>query len=175
MRHKDTNAIRCKIQGLAQKYFPQAGQYLPREDEDYFQHSESGEFDYNSIMIYDSFYGMLEGVQRFPLMTYDENVIYMGGHWNPDKAGLSKLDVERVAALYPKQHAGQVSMQAREANNTEAKQPTLQVVIPNLVSTIVSPVPTDFPKSVNDPKAIEIARQYAADCGKRCSGTFLNW
>jgi hypothetical protein len=45
---------------------------------------------------------MLEDIQHFPLMTYDEEVIYMGGHSHPDKAGLSKPDIERVAALYPK-------------------------------------------------------------------------
>lgn len=126
-------------------------------------------------MIYDSFFGMLEGVHRFPLMTYDENIIYLDGQSNPDKAGLSKLDIERVAALYPKQQAGGVAIQPRYSNDTHVKQPTLSVVIPELVTTIVSPVPTDFPKSVKDPKAIEIARQYAADCGKRCSGALVNW
>ena len=126
-------------------------------------------------MIYDSFYGMLEGIHRFPLLTYDEEVIYVGGHPNPDKAGLSQLDIERVAALYPKQHAGQGAAKARSVNSTQAKQPTLHVVIPDLVTTIVRPVPTDFPKSVKDPKAMEIASQYAANCGKRCSGSFVNW
>ena len=126
-------------------------------------------------MIYDSFFGMLEGVHRFPLMTDDENIIYLGGHSNPDKAGLSKLDIERVAALYPKQQAGGIAIQRRYSNDTQVKQPTLSVVIPDLVTTIVSPVPTDFPKSVKDPKAMEIARQYAANCGKRCSGALVNW
>ena len=152
-----------------------ASQYLPREDDDddVFRHSE--DFDYNSIMIYDSFYGMLEGVQRFPLMTNDENVIYIRGHPNPDKAGLSRLDIERVAALYPRQQAGQVAIQPRYTNDTKVKQPTLSAVVPDGVTTIVSPVPTDFPKSVKDSKAMEIARQYAADCGRRCSGALVNW
>jgi hypothetical protein len=66
-------------------------------------------------------------------------------------------------------------MEERDLVDTERKQPTLEVVIPNLITTTVNPVPTDFPKSVKDPKAMEIARQYIADCGKRCSGTFLNW
>jgi len=126
-------------------------------------------------MIYDSFFGMLEGVHRFPLMTDDENIIYLGGHSNPDKAGVSKLDIERVAALYPRQQAEHVAIQPRYPNITQAKQPTLSVVIPDLVTTIVRPVPTDFPKSVKDPKALEIARQYAANCGKRCSGALVNW
>ena len=102
-------------------------------------------------------------------------MIYVGGHSNPDKAGLSPLGIERVAAVYPKQHAGQGVPQARSVNSTQAKQPTLQVVIPDLVTTVVGPVPTDFPKSVKDPKAMEIASQYAATCGKRCSGTLPNW
>lgn len=118
---------------------------------------------------------MLEGVQRSPLMTNDENIIYLGGHWNPDKAGLSKLDIERVAALYSKQQAGHTTVQSQYPNDTRAKQPTLSVVIPDLVTTIVRPVPTDFPKSVKDPKAMEIARQYAANCGRRCSGALVNW
>jgi hypothetical protein len=126
-------------------------------------------------MIYDPFFGMLEDVRRFPLMTNDEEVIYTGGHPNPDKAGLSKLDIERVAALYIKKHAGQGAMKTRNLNDTQEKQPTLEVVIPNLITTTVSSVPTDFPKSVKDPKGMEIARQYATDCGRRCSGTFLNW
>lgn len=176
VRHTIANVIgtlAVGVQDLSQKYFPQAGQYLPREDEEYFQHPK--DFDYNSIMIYDSSFGMLEGIQRFLLMTYDEEVIYMGGHSSPDKAGLSNFDIERVAALYPEQHAGQGAMQARNLNDIQKKQPTLEVVIPNLITTTVSPVPTDFSKSVNDPKAMEIARQYAAVCGRRCSGTFLNW
>lgn len=61
-------------------------------------------------MIYDSFFGMLEGVHRFPLMTDDENIIYLGGHSNPDKAGVSKLDIERVAALYHRQQAEHVAI-----------------------------------------------------------------
>lgn len=64
-------------------------------------------------MIYDSFFGMSESVQRFPLMTNDENIIYLGGHPNPDESGLSKLDIERVAALYPKQQAGYVAIGPR--------------------------------------------------------------
>ena len=138
-----------------------------------FRHSD--DFDYSSIMIYDSFFGMSEGVQRFPLMTNDENIIYLGGHPNPDKAGLSNLDVERVAALYPRQQAEHAAMQPRYSNDTQVKQPTLSVVIPDFVTTIVGPVPTDFPKSVKDLKAFEIARQYAADCAERCSGAMVNW
>jgi hypothetical protein len=164
----------CKLQDLAQNYFPQAGQHLPREDEaDIVQHS--GEFDYNSIMIYDSFHGMADGVQRFPLMTYNEEVIYLGGSPNPDKAGLSKLDIERVKALYPKQRAGPSAKQVRDANDTQGAPPVLRAVIPNLVTTTVSPVPTDFPKFVNNTKAIEVAKRYVASCGRRCSGGTDAW
>jgi hypothetical protein len=66
-------------------------------------------------------------------------------------------------------------MEARNLNDSERKQPTLEVVIPNLTTTTVSPVSADFPKSVDDSEAMEIARQYAASCGRRCSGTFLDW
>ena len=125
-------------------------------------------------MIYDSFHGRTWGTERFPLLTFDQKFIYLGGHADPEKAGLSPLDIERVAALYPKQHAEQVANQARNANHTQAKQPTLEVVIPGLFTTIVSPVPTGFPKSRNDSQAIEIANRYAADCGRRCSGTFIS-
>jgi hypothetical protein len=150
---------------------------LPREDELHEANSlqHSGEFDYNSIMIYDSFNGMAPGVQRFPLMTYDENVIYVGGSPNPEKAGLSPLDIERVKALYPKQHTGPSAKQARDANNTQATRPALEVMIPDLVTTTVSPVPTDFPKSVNDAMALAIARKYVKSCGARCSGDSAAW
>lgn len=84
---------------LAQKYFRDASQYLSHDDDDdVFRYSD--DLGYNSIIIYDSFFRKLECVQRFPLMTNDENIIYLGGHSNPDKAGLSKLDIERVATLY---------------------------------------------------------------------------
>lgn len=126
-------------------------------------------------MIYNLLFGMLEGAQRFPLITNNQNIVYLGGHPNPDKAGLSKLEIERLAALCSRQQVGYVAIGPRHFNNTQVKQLTLSVVIPDLVTTIVSPAPRDFPKSVKDPKAMEIASQYAANCGNRCSGELSDW
>jgi len=140
---------------------------IREDDAEIFQHSE--EFDYHSIMIYDSFRGMMLGAHRWPLMTYDEQVIYLGGNPNADKAGLSKLDIERVKSLYPKQAARSSAKRERDSNSTQATQPVLQVEIPGLVTTTVGPVPTDFPKSVNNSEAMDIAKKYVASCGGRCA------
>lgn len=131
----------------------------------------SDEFDYNSLMIYDSFSGSTWGSYHFPLVTFDEEVIYTGGNPDPIKAGPSPLDIQRVAMLYPKQHVDRRAipgaLSGKWSNDTTtppAKQPTLEFVIPGVLTTTIVPVPTEFPKAVNDTKAMQIAEKYAATC-----------
>ena len=162
----------CGRLDLADKYFKLVKRFLPREDTPDMFRGEA--FDYKSIMIYDSFNGKADGARGYPLLTMNNEFIYMAGNAQPCFAKPSKLDVERIRALYPRQ---QVPMSARwsidprsgganntdGANKTASEQPWVTVDIPGVTTTSVRLLPTDFPTSVNDAKAVEMARDYAAD------------
>jgi hypothetical protein len=60
-------------------------------------------FDYESIMIYDSFNGRADGAQGYPLLTINNEPIYMAGSAEPWLSKPSKMDVERIRALYLEQ------------------------------------------------------------------------
>jgi hypothetical protein len=56
------------------------------------------------IMIYDSFNGRANGARGYPLLTINNEFIYMAGISEPRPwvAKPSEMDVERIRALYPK-------------------------------------------------------------------------
>lgn len=125
-------------------------------------------------MIYDSFNGLADGARGYPLLTINNEFIYMAGSPEPWLPKPSEMDVERIRALYPKQQVPMVAgrpinprsygaSNTDGANKTESEQPWIKVEIPGVTTTSVRPLPTDFPKSVNDPKAVEIAKKYSAD------------
>lgn len=75
--------------------------YLPRGD----RASElraSEQLDYKSIMIYSSYMGRAPNTQRWPLLTAQGECIWNGGNENPELAGPSPTDIERVKKLYLK-------------------------------------------------------------------------
>jgi hypothetical protein len=55
-------------------------------------------------MIYDSFNGRANGARGYPLLTINNEFIYMAGISEPRPwvAKPSEMDVERIRALYPK-------------------------------------------------------------------------
>ena len=90
--------IRCSRVDLAWKYFPQAANWLPQDLHPTAQLST--QFDYDSIMIYDSKTGRAPGAEGFPLVTAAGDPIHLGGNPDPEQAGISDLDIERVVELY---------------------------------------------------------------------------
>ena len=53
-------------------------------------------------MVFSSDVYMVPGSNRFPLLTTGGAQIFTGGHPDPRRAGLSRMDIERVMRLYPK-------------------------------------------------------------------------
>jgi hypothetical protein len=119
------------------------------------------EFDFHSIMIYGSHMGKREDMMWYPLVTSSGQPIYMGDSPIPQFTRLSDGDVERIAALYPVDLTdpenlvdphpivgGHNEKRSGNASALPAKQPTLEVIFPGVLTTNVEPVPlpTDLPK-----------------------------
>jgi hypothetical protein len=105
-------AASCKRYDLAEKYFPNAAAWIPLpfcNDHGIF----SEEFEYKSIMIYSSTDTTYNDIQprKYAITTKRGDLIYQGGDPDPELAGLSKMDIERVAALYPIENAEPQSAQ----------------------------------------------------------------
>jgi hypothetical protein len=49
------------------------------------------------------------------------------------------------------------------ASSTESEQPWVNVTIPGFTTTSVQSAPTDFPKFVNDSRALKIAEKYSVN------------
>lgn len=96
----------CNRVDLAEKYFPRAAAYLPRDHPNGI-FKVLDDFDYKSIMVYSSDFDMIPGSNRFPLLTSGGDRIYTAGHQDPRRAGLSPRDIERVKALYTPVHIPQ--------------------------------------------------------------------
>lgn len=110
---------------LADKYFTAATSWMPNIDcsiEDVLRHS--GPFDYKSIMIYGSKFYRAPGAKGYPLVTTDEDLIHMGGDADPEQAGISDLDIERVVELYPKGSVDSHSAPA-ESSSTSGESDTM--------------------------------------------------
>ncbi|KAM3422858.1 hypothetical protein BST61_g340 [Cercospora zeina] len=94
---------------IAQHYFPEAVDYAMSssfaeghdEAAAMWQALEaSATFDYESIMIYSSDTGAIEPGKRVIFRRDNNRSVYMGGHPDAEKAGISEGDVARVAQLY---------------------------------------------------------------------------
>lgn len=113
---------------------------------------------------------MVAGTQRFPLLTTGGQLINTGGHQDPSRAGLSRMDIERVRALYtpihiPPQHVLRATpvQGSLAASITNSEHPWLSVEVAGMLSTIVGPVPTQSPISANSSEALELGKKYAVD------------
>jgi hypothetical protein len=151
---------------IAERYFSEAANFMPHPNTAQ-EFRLSREFDYNSIMIYGSTQGIPFGSTSFPLLGISGDFLWMGGSSCSDDAGISQLDIDRVTDLYPPQSidphftpGGPPSKRSNTTNSTHSKQPWLKVVVAGDFTTTVGPVPTGFPKSSNDPKALELLRKY---------------
>ena len=170
----------CGRRDLALKYFKQAATFLPLNNPVY---QSSEEFDYNSLMTYDTFTGRNHASGAWPLLALRSpaRMFFTGGNANPKLAGPSAMDIARVKVLYPPPGVPQQAPPAPPApparpgkrsdasNGTQPTQPWLQVEICGGLTTTVGPVPTEAPISVNSSKALELGEKYAADM----QGTFL--
>jgi hypothetical protein len=61
--------------------------------------------DMDSIMLYHSSIARAVGAPSYPLLTARGSIINSGGNPDPNRAGLSRGDIERVMQLYPKRRA----------------------------------------------------------------------
>ena len=75
----------------------------------------------NSIMLYASSMCRAHGAQSSSLLTSRGSTINPGGDPDPDRAGLSRGDIERVVRLYPKQRAAPQQGPAGRSGNRAAK------------------------------------------------------
>lgn len=188
-----TIRIRCTDLELAVKYFRQATSYIPFAHSAGMHYRWSNAFDYRSIMIYGSMPGhsiVKQQVGRYPVLKYDHrdqripmDRVYRGGSLLVEEAGISYLDIERVAQLYPiaqvvgvpnplnPRQQGQSSVGSNNATGPQTEQTPYRLVISDVFTTTIRPAPTNFPTSLNDSKANELADKYAKACreNKACS------
>lgn len=116
---------------LALKYFAAATSFMPNVDSPIAQSlRHSKPFDYKSIMIYDSDFLRIDGAKGYPLVTTDGRLIQMAGGADPERAGISDLDIERVAELYPKGSANSPSTPTK-LPSTLAKSPSTPTKSPS--------------------------------------------
>lgn len=92
------------------------------------------------------------------------------------------MDVELIRALYPKRQVPMFAgfplhnpKRSVNASSTESEQPWVNVTILRVTTTSVMSMPTDFPKFVNDSKALEIAEKYSADHPNWVTKDELEW
>lgn len=174
-----TLTFSCKDKGLAIKYFNYfAWNYFPVARKTATQwHSEP--FDYNSIMIYSSVTDVRDelGPGHYSISTLKGDYIYTGGNPDPELAGPSPLDILRVAQLYSFREFNDgpprgppPGKRSDDANALPSKLPTLEFVVSGQLTTTIAPTPTDFPKSMNDSKAIDLMKKFAALCNGGCHG-----
>lgn len=98
---EDKMRMVCTKPALARKYFPLALSYMPRDDHAAtFQ--ASPQFDIDSIMLFSSGAGRAQGARSYPLLSARGSMLYSGGNPDPNRAGLSRMDIQRVMRLYPK-------------------------------------------------------------------------
>jgi hypothetical protein len=124
----------CDDWRLARKYFLPALPYTPAYPYVVARWQKSEQFDYNSITIYSSSIELTGHPIRKPVITtIDGKLIYQGGHPNPEKAGLSRLDIERVVALYPLKHVNPQLIQQKPLGK--------RLVVPDVLTTAARPGP----------------------------------
>lgn len=74
---------------------------MPRPDIAH-RFENSPQLDMDSLILFLSTVGRAPGALSHPLLSAAGNMIYPGGNMNPSRAGLSRGDIDRVMALYPR-------------------------------------------------------------------------
>jgi len=101
--HPLTPIASCTQWALAQRYFPEAMDFMPLPRRPGFE--TGAPVDMDSIMLYHSSIARAVGAPSYPLLTARGLIINPGGNPDPNRAGLSRGDIERVMQLYPKRRA----------------------------------------------------------------------
>lgn len=160
--HLLTLPTSCKTRDLAEKYFRQAADFMPVTFPVYPTDPPDSSHgakipDFRSLMIFDPLVGRAAGQQDHPLVPIRDDVeVIIGGNANPDLAGPSYLEIERLSALYPppppKQafnfqqgFAGPAGKRSGPANATQSTEPWLKVEGPGGFTTTIGPVRTEQP------------------------------
>ncbi|KAH9810524.1 hypothetical protein Tdes44962_MAKER10417, partial [Teratosphaeria destructans] len=103
---KERFELVCQIQEYAQAYLPDALPYIKGNnmaDPRFETYEASSQFDFDSIMIYNSYPGGGKvGTSKDWVLTRksDGSPVWMGGEQDPSKAAISEGDVARVKQLY---------------------------------------------------------------------------
>jgi hypothetical protein len=90
----------CTRPDIAGRYLTQALSYMPRDDLAPL-HEASPQLDPDSLMLFPSTLGRAQGALSWPLLTARGSQINPGGNPDPNRAGLSRGDIERVRTMYP--------------------------------------------------------------------------
>jgi hypothetical protein len=101
--HSLTPIASCTQWALAPRYFPEAMDFMPLPRRPGFE--TGARVDTDSIMLYHSSIARAIGAPSYPLLTARGSIINSGGNPDPNRAGLSRGDIERVMQLYPKRRA----------------------------------------------------------------------
>lgn len=94
----------CTRPDIAGRYLRQALSYMPRDDLAPL-YERSPQLDPDSLMLFPSTLGRAQGALSWPLLTARGSQINPGGNPDPNRAGLSRGDIERVMTLYPQRRA----------------------------------------------------------------------
>lgn len=147
----------CTRFDLAFRYFNQATSFIPFADNAY---PVSDQFDYKSLMVFDSWVGRAPGTKAYPLVSSGTSaeLILTGGSADPKYAHPSRLDIKRVMELCPKRIRQQIAgarpgRRSAAVNNTEPEQQWSKVEGPGGFSTIVGPGPTAQPTKAPQAKS----------------------
>ena len=154
----------CKSRQLARKYFRQAADFMPVHFPKYSAGPLNGiaqrarAWDVRSLMIFDPMVGRAPGQQDYPLVPIKDDIeVIIGGNANPDLAGPSDLEIERLSALYPpppppiesfnfqQEPAGLPGKRSSPANATQSTEQWLKVEGPGGFTTTIGPVRTEQP------------------------------
>lgn len=132
----------CKQPSLAEKYFENAVDFIPLQNSAY---PTSVDFDYGSLMIFDSFRGSIRpnGPTLWNIRNDPKTFIYTGGNPDPNRAGPSRMDTERIRALYPMpQQQGPGAPPWKRSGTGNATHPTQSCPKAKASGLPVRPVPT---------------------------------
>lgn len=97
----NTPIASCTQPPLGARYFSQAVAYMPRPEVARLFET-SPRLDMGSLMLFPSSMGRALDALSYPLLTARDDIIYLDGNPDASRSGLSRGEIDRVMALYPR-------------------------------------------------------------------------